>query len=75
MKGQLKITNAVQPMVLGDFKQEAFMHELDLFIMLYEPVNIKKGKGIPCFCVNIPGIVFLDPETEVEPIDLEITAT
>ncbi len=74
MSGQLTIRNEVKPLKLVDFKQEAFMHELDLFIMLYDPVNIKKGKGIPCFCVNIPGIVFLDPETEVEPIDLEITA-
>lgn len=74
MKGQLTIRSEVKPMKLIGFKQEAFLFQGDIHMMLYQPENIKKGKGIPCFCVNIPGIVFLPPTAEIEPIDLEITA-
>ena len=76
MKGNLRISNQVEPLKLVDFKYEAFLYQGDIHISLYDPQGIKKVKGkIPVFNLNIPGIVHLPPEAEIEPIDVEIIGT
>lgn len=75
MKGELTIRNKMKSLKLIAFEEEAFLFEDHIYIMLHQSENIKKGQGIPCFCINIPGIVFLPHATEIEPIDLEVIAT
>jgi len=75
MKGELTIKNEVKPLKLMDFSGEAFLFEDNIHLMLYQPEHLTRCKGIPCFNVNIPGIVFLKHIAEIQPIDVEIIAT
>lgn len=75
MKGQLTIRKEVKLPTLEDFTEEAFLFQNHIHLMLFDPAGIKKVTGkIPCFNVNVPGIVNLSPEAEIEPIDVEIIA-